>query len=296
MNKVRLIAACAALSLVVAACGDDDDDASGDTTADTIVPAAGADATVADDAAGTDECHRPLPTRRRRRRRPSPEVVADCQAIFNAAPTIADDVPDDPAVGDEIPDEYKDAVQELVDAIEDADLETDEVQSAADALVDSGNEVIDADTWTEELQTETQDAFTPLGSLRRRSPRRRTAADPIPPAPVIGPSLASTPCPRFGRPDHRGDANDPLIVAHDLVKRFGDLTAVDGIDVDVRRGEAFGFLGPNGAGKSSTMRMIGCTSPVTSGTLRVLGLDPATHGRDDPRPPRRGAAAGPARR
>ena len=83
-----------------------------------------------------------------------------------------------------------------------------------------------------------------------------------------------------GRPDHRGDADEPLIVARDLVKRFGDLTAVDGIDVDVRRGEAFGFLGPNGAGKSSTMRMIGCTSPVTSGTLRVLGLDPATHGRE----------------
>ena len=86
--------------------------------------------------------------------------------------------------------------------------------------------------------------------------------------------------PEAGRPDHRGDAGDAFIVARDLVKRFGDLTAVDGIDVEVRRGEAFGFLGPNGAGKSSTMRMIGCTSPVTSGTLRVLGLDPATHGRE----------------
>ncbi len=74
-------------------------------------------------------------------------------------------MPDDPAVGDEIPDDYKDAVQELVDAIEGADLETDEVQSAADSLVDSGNQVIDADTWTEELQTETQDAFTPLGEI-----------------------------------------------------------------------------------------------------------------------------------
>jgi lipooligosaccharide transport system ATP-binding protein len=81
------------------------------------------------------------------------------------------------------------------------------------------------------------------------------------------------------RPDHRGDADEALILARNLVKRFGDLTAVDGIDVEVRRGEAFGFLGPNGAGKSSTMRMIGCTSPPTSGTLRVLGLDPATDGR-----------------
>ncbi|MFZ2442199.1 MAG: ATP-binding cassette domain-containing protein, partial [Ilumatobacteraceae bacterium] len=71
---------------------------------------------------------------------------------------------------------------------------------------------------------------------------------------------------------------EPLIVAHQLVKRFGDFTAVDGIDVQVQPGEVFGFLGPNGAGKSSTMRMIGCVSPVTSGSLRLFGLDPATHG------------------
>jgi lipooligosaccharide transport system ATP-binding protein len=70
----------------------------------------------------------------------------------------------------------------------------------------------------------------------------------------------------------------PLIHARGLVKRFGDFTAVDGIDVDVHRGEAFGFLGPNGAGKSSTMRMVGCVSPPTEGTLRVLGLDPRTEG------------------
>jgi lipooligosaccharide transport system ATP-binding protein len=55
--------------------------------------------------------------------------------------------------------------------------------------------------------------------------------------------------------------------------------AVDGIDVEVRRGEAFGFLGPNGAGKSSTMRMVGCVSPVTAGELTIFGLDP---GRDGP--------------
>ena len=71
----------------------------------------------------------------------------------------------------------------------------------------------------------------------------------------------------------------PLISARKLVKRFGDFTAVDGIDVEVARGESFGFLGPNGAGKSSTMRMIGCVSPVTDGELRVFGLDPAIDGR-----------------
>jgi lipooligosaccharide transport system ATP-binding protein len=70
----------------------------------------------------------------------------------------------------------------------------------------------------------------------------------------------------------------PLIHARGLVKRFGDFTAVDGIDLDVRPGEAFGFLGPNGAGKSSTMRMIGCVSPPTGGVLEILGLDPLKDG------------------
>jgi len=71
---------------------------------------------------------------------------------------------------------------------------------------------------------------------------------------------------------------DALIHARGLVKRFGELVAVDAVDFDLKRGEAFGFLGPNGAGKTSTMRMIGCVSPVTDGTLRVLGLDPAKDG------------------
>jgi lipooligosaccharide transport system ATP-binding protein len=69
-----------------------------------------------------------------------------------------------------------------------------------------------------------------------------------------------------------------MILARDLRKSFGGFEAVRGIDVDVRRGEAFGFLGPNGAGKSSTMRMVAAVSPVTHGTLRILGLDPATDG------------------
>jgi lipooligosaccharide transport system ATP-binding protein len=72
--------------------------------------------------------------------------------------------------------------------------------------------------------------------------------------------------------------DEPLIRARGLVKRFGEFTAVDGIDVDVAAGEAFGFLGPNGAGKSSTMRMIGAVSPPTDGELRILGLDPAADG------------------
>src|SRR4051794_12032447 len=74
-----------------------------------------------------------------------------------------------------------------------------------------------------------------------------------------------------------------MIRARDLRKSFAAKTgevveAVKGIDIDVRRGEAFGFLGPNGAGKSSTMRMIAAVSPVSGGELRILGMDPAERG------------------
>ena len=69
-----------------------------------------------------------------------------------------------------------------------------------------------------------------------------------------------------------------LVRARGLTKQFGQFTAVAGIDFSLARGEAFGFLGPNGAGKSSTMRMIGCVSPPTSGELTILGLDPVTDG------------------
>jgi lipooligosaccharide transport system ATP-binding protein len=71
---------------------------------------------------------------------------------------------------------------------------------------------------------------------------------------------------------------EDLIRARGLTKKFGEFTAVDGIDFDLRRGEAFGFLGPNGAGKSSTMRMIGCVSPPTEGELTILGMDPVADG------------------
>jgi lipooligosaccharide transport system ATP-binding protein len=69
-----------------------------------------------------------------------------------------------------------------------------------------------------------------------------------------------------------------LVIAHALTKRFDDFTAVEAVDFNIKRGEAFGFLGPNGAGKTSTMRMIASVSPVTEGELTVLGMDPATQG------------------
>src|SRR6478672_11714824 len=87
-------------------------------------------------------------------------------------------------------------------------------------------------------------------------------------APQSSPALVSAP-----------DA--PLIKAAGLrkvfppAKRGGEpFTAVDGIDFELHRGEVFGFLGPNGAGKSSTMRMIGCVSPISGGELSILGMDP----------------------
>ncbi|HEY3955980.1 MAG TPA: ABC transporter ATP-binding protein [Streptosporangiaceae bacterium] len=72
--------------------------------------------------------------------------------------------------------------------------------------------------------------------------------------------------------------SDILVRARGLTKRFGSFTAVDGIDFELRHGEAFGFLGPNGAGKSSTMRMLGCVSPPSGGELSILGMDPVTSG------------------
>src|SRR5580692_9588812 len=72
--------------------------------------------------------------------------------------------------------------------------------------------------------------------------------------------------------------SEVLVRARGLTKRFEGFTAVDGIDFDLYRGEAFGFLGPNGAGKSSTMRMIGCVSPPSGGELRILGMDPVSQG------------------
>ena len=68
---------------------------------------------------------------------------------------------------------------------------------------------------------------------------------------------------------------DLMIEAHGLTKRYGNFTAVDGLDLAVRRGEVYGLLGPNGSGKTTTILMLlGLTEP-TAGTVRVVGFDPA---------------------
>ena len=70
-------------------------------------------------------------------------------------------------------------------------------------------------------------------------------------------------------------ADPPPIEARGLVKRYGDFTAVDGIDFDVAVGECVALLGPNGAGKTTTIRMLTGFSPITDGSIRVFGRDVA---------------------
>ena len=96
---------------------------------------------------------------------------------------------------------------------------------------------------------------------------------------------------------HAGHSPTPsLIHARGLTKRFGEFVAVDAIDFDVAPGESFGFLGPNGAGKTSTMRMIGCVSPISDGVADGHGHGPQDPGAADPGQSRRRAPAGHARR
>ena len=85
-----------------------------------------------------------------------------------------------------------------------------------------------------------------------------------PPAAAIAPARSAPP---------QGEDDAPVIVVRDLVRRFGDFTAVANTSFDVHRGEIFGLLGPNGAGKTTTFRMLCGLLPPTSGHLEVAGLD-----------------------
>jgi ABC-2 type transport system ATP-binding protein len=84
--------------------------------------------------------------------------------------------------------------------------------------------------------------------------------------------------------DNRPRPGDPLdpdaaISVRRLVKRYGDRTAVDGLDLDIRRGEIFALLGPNGAGKTTTVEVLEGYRKRDGGEVRVLGTDPAKGGR-----------------
>jgi hypothetical protein len=152
MRKSRLLAACAALTLIAAACGDDDDDAaSSDTSTETIAAPAGG---------GTDAAAEPtLPGSGA-----SDEQVADCEAVASALIDIGEG-PTAPDVGEEISDEYKDALSGALESLEGVELQTDEVQAGVDALLDFGNEVLEADTWTEDLDEAATESITPLTNV-----------------------------------------------------------------------------------------------------------------------------------
>ncbi|MCJ7455660.1 ABC transporter ATP-binding protein [Candidatus Bathyarchaeota archaeon] len=68
----------------------------------------------------------------------------------------------------------------------------------------------------------------------------------------------------------------PIITTHDLTKKFGDFVAVDRINLEIMKGEVFGFLGPNGAGKSTTIRMVTTLTSPSEGTAVVDGFDVRT--------------------
>jgi lipooligosaccharide transport system ATP-binding protein len=71
-----------------------------------------------------------------------------------------------------------------------------------------------------------------------------------------------------------------IVTAQSLTKKYGQFTAVDRISFEIKEGECFGFLGPNGAGKTSTVKMIHCVSPITSGSLIVNGMAAHIDNRD----------------
>jgi ABC-2 type transport system ATP-binding protein len=88
--------------------------------------------------------------------------------------------------------------------------------------------------------------------------------------------------PAAGAPLHASSApldQDAAISVRGLVKRYGDRNAVDGLDLDIRRGEIFALLGPNGAGKTTTVEVLEGYRGRDGGEVRVLGVDPARGGR-----------------
>jgi ABC-type multidrug transport system, ATPase component len=80
-----------------------------------------------------------------------------------------------------------------------------------------------------------------------------------------------------------GDGADPAIVTDGLAKRYGDVTAVEGLSVEIERGSVYGFLGPNGAGKTTAMRMLTTLTRPTSGAARVAGASIEHRARVTPR-------------
>jgi ABC-2 type transport system ATP-binding protein len=78
----------------------------------------------------------------------------------------------------------------------------------------------------------------------------------------------------FARAAARPDPDAPALRARGLLRRFGEVTAVDGLDLEVAKGELYGLVGPDGAGKTTAIRAFAGLIDPDGGTVRLLGLDP----------------------
>jgi hypothetical protein len=160
MKTTLVLAACAALSVAVSACGDDDDDSTDDPPAVTVADSDETSPTSADtESAGTTAGDATGATSADTgaaagETAPAVEIsdeqAADCAAFEELNESLPD--VDPPAVGEEISDEYKDEARSAIEQLEELDLQSDEAQAARDSLVDDVNQLVDADTMTEELQ------------------------------------------------------------------------------------------------------------------------------------------------
>ena len=147
MKTTLALAACAALSLAAAACGDDDDDASDDST-ELTTPAA-PDTAAADTAASEDSAANGAATEAAGTlSEDDAEILADCEAFGSVLQTDLSP----PAAGEEITDEYRSGVEGAIDALDDLDLSTDGADAARDDFKNFLEDIVDADTMTEELQ------------------------------------------------------------------------------------------------------------------------------------------------
>jgi ABC-2 type transport system ATP-binding protein len=91
---------------------------------------------------------------------------------------------------------------------------------------------------------------------------------------------STTMTPPAARPSRRKPSAEPAISAQSLERHFGDVVAVDKVDLEIKPGEIYGFLGPNGAGKSTTVRVLCTLLAPTGGAARVAGFDVATQPED----------------
>ncbi|RMD62497.1 MAG: ATP-binding cassette domain-containing protein, partial [Alphaproteobacteria bacterium] len=151
--------------------------------------------------------------------------------------------------------------------------------SDADALVQCCREMFGTSFDVKAVEPAFEDAFISLLKDREPADRAANTATAVPRTSHSGeekrPVSSTAPkFPRIAGDDGDGSSSaDTVIEVVGLVRRFGDFTAVGGIDFTVGRGEIFGLLGPNGAGKSTTFKMLCGLLPPSDGKALVLGID-----------------------